>query len=260
MLRRFINDMKKYFQYSIVAARASLKAEVAGSYLNWIWWILEPVCFMLIYTFIFGYVFKSREQYFPIFVYIGLCMWQFFERTIKQSILLVKKNKSVVTKVYIPKFILILIRIWVNGFKMLISFAIVIALMLVYRVPLSWNIFYSIPIMLTMCLFTFGCATFLMHFGVYVADLSNVVNIAMKFFFYLAGIFYNVETRIETYGELLCKVNPIAFLITSLRQSLIYAMTPGRKLLILWFLISFVISIFGIRKIYKNENSYVKMI
>lgn len=260
MLKRFTNDVKKYFRYSIVAARASLKAEVAGSYLNWIWWILEPVCFMMIYTFIFGHVFKSREQYFTIFIYIGLCMWQFFERTIKQSILLVKKNKAVVTKVYIPKFILILIRIWVNGFKMLISFAIVIVLMLAYRVPLSWNVFYSIPIIVTMGLFTFGCATFLMHFGVYVADLSNVMNIVLKFFFYLTGIFYNVETKIENYGPILCKVNPIAFLITSLRQSLIYAMTPGRKLLLLWFAVSLLMSAAGIRKIYKNENSYVKMI
>ena len=43
---------------------AELKSEVADSYLNWLWWIIEPICFMLIYTFIFGYVFKNSEQYF----------------------------------------------------------------------------------------------------------------------------------------------------------------------------------------------------
>ena len=70
MTGRFIQDMKKYLPYSLVAARSQLRSEVANSYLNWIWWILDPICFMRIYTFIFGYVFNSKEAYFPIFIFI----------------------------------------------------------------------------------------------------------------------------------------------------------------------------------------------
>ena len=47
-MKRFANDLKKYHGYALYAAKAELKAEVAGSYLNWVWWILEPVCLMLI--------------------------------------------------------------------------------------------------------------------------------------------------------------------------------------------------------------------
>jgi len=54
MLQRFFADTKKYFQYSVFAAKSQLKSEVADSYLNWVWWVLDPFCFMLIYTFIFG--------------------------------------------------------------------------------------------------------------------------------------------------------------------------------------------------------------
>lgn len=260
MLIRFINDTKKYFRYSVFSAKAQLKAEVADSYLNWIWWILEPFCMMLIYTFIFGRVFNAREPYFPIFVYIGLGMWQFFERTIKQSIRLVKNNKSIVTKVYMPKFILILTRIWINGFKMMVSYGIVVVMMLFYKVPVTWNVLYFIPIILVLFIFTFGCSAFLMHFGVYVADLTNVMNIVLKFLFYLTGIFYNIETKIDEIGPLLAKANPMAFLITSMRRCLIYESTPGRKMLLLWLIVSLVISTFGLIKIYKYENSYVKMI
>ena len=49
--------MKKYWKYAIYSSKAQLKAEVANSYLNWLWWILDPLCFMLIYVFMFGYVF-----------------------------------------------------------------------------------------------------------------------------------------------------------------------------------------------------------
>lgn len=66
MFKRFMDDMKKYWKYAVYSSRAQLKSEIANSYLNWLWWILDPLCFMLIYVFMFGYVFKSDEQYFAI--------------------------------------------------------------------------------------------------------------------------------------------------------------------------------------------------
>lgn len=260
-MKRFIRDIKKYFRYSIIAAKSQLKAEVAGSYLNWLWWVLDPFCFMLIYAFIFGYVFGAKEPYFPVFIFIGISMWDFFNRMVTGSVKIVKNNKSIVSKVYLPKYILIVTKMWVNGFKMLISFGIVAAMMVVWRVPLTWNIVYSIPVTVLLMLFSFGCSCWLLHYGVFVEDLANVVNIVLRMTFYLTGIFYNVSKRIPApYGKQLVKYNPLAFFLESMRNSLLYGKTPHRKLMIAWFLVSFFISWGGVWKIYRNENSYVKSI
>ncbi len=260
MFKRFFFDIKKYFRFSLVSAKSQLKAEVANSYLNWIWWILDPLCFMLIYTFIFGYVFASREQFFPVFIFIGLSMWDFFNRVTVASVKIIRKNKSVISKVYLPKYILILNSILVNGFKMLISFSIVFIMMLIYQIPVSVNLLFFFPIILILCLFSFGLGCFLMHFGVYVEDLSNVISIVLRFLFYLTGIFYDVEKRIPQFGEALNRFNPLAFLLTSMRQSLIYAQTPDLMMLLFWFVFSLLFAMLGIRKIYKEENSYLKAI
>ena len=260
MFQRFIADIRKYFRYSTISARSQLKSEVANSYLNWIWWVLDPLCFMLIYTFIFGYVFGSSEQYFPVYIFIGLSMWDFFNRTLTGSVKIVKSNKAIVSKVYFPKYILILTRMWVNGFKMMISFAIVIVMMIFYQVPITWNILYFFPILVILGLLSFGCSCFLLHFGVYVEDLSNVVTIVLRFLFYCTGIFYNLEKRIADWGPLLNHYNPVAFLLSSMRNCMIYGKPPHRKLLLMWFAIALVLAILGVRKIYKEENSYVKAI
>ena len=55
--KQFFADIKRYKSYMICAAKSELKTEVADSYLNWIWWVLEPFCLMLVYTFIFGIIF-----------------------------------------------------------------------------------------------------------------------------------------------------------------------------------------------------------
>ena len=53
-MKRFFKDLKKYKNYIVYATWAELKSEVIGSYLGWLWLILEPLCFMLIYTFLAG--------------------------------------------------------------------------------------------------------------------------------------------------------------------------------------------------------------
>ena len=261
MFKRFMNDMKKYWKYAIYSSKAQLKSEIANSYLNWLWWILDPLCFMLIYVFMFGYVFKSNENYFAIFVFVGITMWDFFNKCLLQSVKVIKNNKAIVSKVYIPKFILLFIKIGVNGFKMFISILIVVAMLVVWKVPMTWNVLFSIPILITMFVLVFGFSCYLLHYGVFVEDLSNVLNIVLRLVFYLTGVFWNVMERLPApYNAYVGKGNPIAFLLTAMRDCVIYGKTPNLQVLGIWFAIGLVISIIGIRKIYKNENSYVKVI
>ena len=261
MFKRFRDDMKKYWKFAIYSSRAQLKSEIANSYLNWLWWVLDPLCFMLIYVFMFGYVFKSNQEYFAIFVFIGITLWDFFNKSLIQSVRLIKGNKPIVSKVYIPKFILLIVRMGVNGFKMCISLLIIVAMLVVWRVQLTWNVIYVIPIMMTLMVLVFGLGCFFLHYGVFVEDLSNVLNIFLRFLFYLTGVFWSIMDRLPSPLNLyIGRGNPIAFLISSMRDCVIYGKTPHRKLLLLWFIVGLVISILGVRKIYKNENSYVKVI
>ena len=125
------------------------------------------------------------------FVFIGNTVWTFFNKSITSSVKLISSNKSIVTKVYIPKFILVLEKMFVNFFKLLVSLLIVAGLMAFYRVPLSITMIEMIPLLIALFLFTFGFCVILSHFGVFVEDLSNVVTILMKLVFYFSGIFYS---------------------------------------------------------------------
>ena len=125
-MKRFFNDLKKYKNYIMYATWAELKTEVINSYLGFLWMILEPLAFMLIYTFIATIVFKSKVEYFPVFVFIGLSIWNFFNKMVTTSVKLVASNRDTVTKVYLPKFVLLLIKMGVNAFKMAVSFLLVV--------------------------------------------------------------------------------------------------------------------------------------
>jgi len=182
-MKRFINDVIKYYDYEVRSAKSSLKTEVANSYLNWIWWILDPLFSMMIYYLIFGVVFKAKEPYFTTFLFIVQTMWAFFCKNVVQSVKMIKRNKGIVSKVYIPKFVLLLSNMMVNGFKMMISSVIVIIMMIFSGVELSAYVFWFIPILLVLFLVTFAVSVNLMHYGVFIEDLGNVINIAMHLLF-----------------------------------------------------------------------------
>lgn len=260
-MKKFFKNLKKYNKYAIRSAKAELKSEVADSYLNWLWWIIEPFCFMLIYTFVFGTVFHNKMEYFASFVFIGLTCWEFFNRMISGSVKLIINNRDLVTKVYIPKYILLLSKSYTYIFKMLISMIITFGLMWYQGVTFSWHIVLVIPIFIVLYVLSFGIGCILMHFGVFLNDLSNLTTIALRMVFYLAGVFYNIQDRLSgSVAFLLLRCNPIAFLMHQARKALLYNSMLSWEGLLFWLIIGVVLSVIGITVIHKNENSYAKVI
>ena len=260
-IHKFYHDVRSYTRYAVWSARADLRAEVSNAYLDWLWWLIEPFCMMLIYTVIFGVIFKASEPYFPVFIFIGLTMWGFFSRCVSGSVNLIRSNRSIITRIYMPKFILLFSRMLVCGFKMMISFGVVVFMMLVFRVRPTVNIFGMIPILAVFFLFTFGLCNIFMHYGVYVNDLAYIVGIVLTMLMYLTGVFYDVGKRIPApFGELMEKYNPIAFLISSMRGALLYGKAPDWMMLGMWTLVSLLLTMVGVSTIYRNENGYVKVI
>ena len=259
-MKKFFQDVKKYFKYIIYATKSNLKSEVANSYLNWLWWILDPLCFMLVYTFMVEIVFKTSEPFFPVFVLIGLTAWNFFNVTMTSSVKLISNNKAIVDKVYIPKYVLILVKMFTNLFKMFISWALILIMMIIFKVPITLYVIQFLPILLVLFIISFGFATILMHLGVFVEDLSNIVTIILKLMFYLSGIFYMISTSIPSpYNGILLNLNPIALIIDSFRKTFLYGGWANYGMLGLWLLFGVSVSIWGIKIVQKYENSYAKV-
>jgi ABC-type polysaccharide/polyol phosphate export permease len=260
-MMRFIKEMKQYWGFAVYAAKCDLKAEVANSYLNWLWWILEPLSAMIIYAVVFGIVFQSNEQYFPIFIFTGIIMWDFFNRCIMSSIDLIRGNQHIISRVYMPKYILLVQRMLVLGFKLSINLGLVAIMLAVFKVHIGINIFMVIPVFIVFFTFCFACGLLLMHLGVYVSDLQNALVIILNLAFYITGIFYNVQTSFpQPFGYIIQRINPIAYFIFCFRKCVIYNETPSMIMLGIWFVLSLILAAVSLRLIYKNENDYVKMI
>ena len=142
----------------------------------------------------------------------------------------------------------------------MIAFSLVVIMMIGYQVPVDWKALLMLPLFLVLIVVTFAFSSVLLHFGVYVEDLANVVTVVLKLLFYLTGIFYSIRNRVPyPYSSLLLKCNPMALLVDSMRRVLIYQEMPEWGAVLAWLLIGMVMSVVGVRNIYRHENSYVKV-
>lgn len=267
MIAKIIRHLQRYNPYSVYAAKSELKGEVSASYLTWIWWILDPVLFMLVYVFITVVVFRSSGEYLPVVVIIGLSVWNFFNKNVSISVRIVYAFKGIVSKIYVPKYMLILEKMYVNFFKMLISFGIVAGFLLAYRIPFRLQLLGCVPLIVLLFVLTLACCIIVAHFGVYVNDLYNIVQVILRFLFYLSGVFYDIGARL---GErmflgfdlnwLMTHVNPIAYLIDEMRRIIIYGESMDPWLFLYWLLISLALLWLGLFLMYRHENSYVKVV
>jgi len=261
MIKRIINDVKKYRAYCFYSTKATLKSEVAGSYLNWLWWILDPLLFMLVYTFIVQVVFNKKMPNFHIYVFIGLNIWKVFNSCVVSSASLIRQNKGVLSKVYVPKFIMLLTKLFVAYFKLSVSFILVFVMCIFFGIPFSAKLLYCIPILLVLFVVTFGASSIIMHMGVYLKDLSNIMNVLLRLVYYMSGIFFDIAGGVPyPYNEILLKLNPIAFVIQSMRQVIMYQKAPDLLILTLWFFGGLFMVLLGLHWMYRHENNYVKVV
>lgn len=260
-LQKFGQDIKKYRQYMVYAAETDLKAEVANSYLNRLWWLLEPFFNMLVYVIVFGNLMGNSIENYATFVFSALLMWNFFNKTVNYSVKLVRNNKDIITKVYIPKFILLLSNMILNFMKLLFSLIVLVVMMLVFRIGVGFNILWVIPAYVVMMLLAFGIGMIFLHFGVYVDDLSYAVGILMNMLMFLSGIFYDPMTTLpDPLNMVIMCLNPVAAVVDTMRNALLCNTASNLPIIGMWFCISIILCCVGVHIVYKNENSYVKIV
>lgn len=257
---KFIYAIKKYLPYAKETAISELKSQVAESHLGWLWWILDPLFFMLVYTFIVQYIFGVKINNFALFVFIGLIAWNFFASTVTSSVNLVRSYKSVFLKVYMPKYILIITQIIINFIKMLIGFSISVVVIMILKVNITINILSLIPILIVYILLTFGVSLFFTHFGVYVSDLQNVTAIVIRLLFYMSGVFYTLDRLPDGIKVIYTLICPTGFFLQQYRNVMMYGTNANYLVLLYWFIISIILIFFGLKLMNKYESTYIKVI
>lgn len=246
-------------EYILLYAKILLKTRVAGSYLGFLWLYIDPLMFMIIYSFVVMIIFKSNIEHFNIFVLIGITAWNMFSRSVLMAATSIVRNKAIFEQVYFHKFVYPTIYLMSYIYEFLISMSLIIVMIFVERVPLTWHFIEVVPVLFTLSLFTYGCSLIIAHLGVYLFDIRNILDFTLRFVFYLTPIMWSFENLKFKFMWLL-KINPMQVILGSFRSCILYGKSPVYLYLLIICIFSCVLIQIGYKLISKKEDEYARMI
>ena len=149
------NKFVKYIPLIKELVSRDLKVKYRRSLLGYLWSLLNPLLMMAVMNMVFSHVIRSDIGNFPLYLICGQTLFGFFSESSSMAMTSVIWNASLIKKIYIPKYIFPISRIFSSFVTMSFSLAAIIIVMLITRSKFYWTIFLVvIPVFF---LFLFCC-------------------------------------------------------------------------------------------------------
>jgi len=252
-----IQKLKSTLGLSFQLAKANFKLKNEGSYLGYLWYLLEPLATFIIFILIRGVIRGGKSPNYGLYLIIGLVVFNFFRNITTSSAISILKNRGFIKTTNIQKEVFVISDILQATFSHIIEIFVLIIFLLIFNIPIVRTFFYIFIFMIYL-IFNTGLAFLLATIGIYISDLSNIWKILARLLWFATPIFYTVKP-----GELLYNLNqfnPLYYFVTSTRDFILYGTLPTLGGIIKLILMSIVVFIIGILIFNKNKNKFADLV
>jgi len=204
---------------------ADLKNRYQNTALGFFWSLLSPLLLALVLYFIFSHLF-GREENFAINLLVGIMAWRFFANGTSSSLGAIVGKPSLVTKVYIPRQILVLSNTLANIISSLLEFIVLLPIIFVLlgHLPVTVLLFPFVHIIYFW--FIYGAGLFLSSLFVYFRDLNQIWEVVTQVLFFCSPIIYPL-TIVPAYLMPYYRLNPITQFIAIYRDVIVAGNLPS---------------------------------
>jgi lipopolysaccharide transport system permease protein len=220
-----MNELWKYRELIWNLTQVNLKVRYQNTSLGFLWSILSPLLLALVLFFVFRYMYH-QEVNFAAYLLVGLMSWRFFSVSTTSAVYSVVGKASLVTKVYIPREILVLSNSLANLISSLLEFIIIIPLLFIVTGHLLLTIFLFPLVFLVYFWFAYGVSLCLGAFYVYYRDINQIWEVLVSTLFFLSPVVYpmvSISDKVTPFYLL----NPLTAFIVIFRDLMIYGALPS---------------------------------
>lgn len=232
------------------------KREVIGRYRGSImglsWSFLNPLLMLIVYTFVFSVVFKSRwsgagdesRTQFALILFVGMIIHGFFSEIVNKAPQIILGSTNYVKKVVFPLEILPVISLCGVLFHSLISLLVLTCCFFAFNGFLHWTIVFIPLVFLPLIIFCLGLGWILSSLGVFMRDVGQTTVIVTTIMMFLSPVFFPV-TALPLKFQGWIMLNPLTFIIEQARDVFIWGRLPDWKGLMMYTLAAILVTWVG---------------
>ena len=256
-----LKEVWEYRELLGILARRDVSVRYKQSIVGIGWAVIQPLLTMLIFTIIFGMFAKlpSDGLPYPIFSYCALLPWTYFARSLGDSSDSLVGSSHLITKVYFPRLILPLSKVFSGLIDFAIAFAILLGMMAWYRIAPTKGLL-ALPLFIGIAMLAaLGVGTWFTALNVRYRDVKFVVPFLIQFWMYASPVAYSTSIIPEKW-QWIYGLNPMVGVIEGFRWAMLGKAAPSITLLLIPSLIIFAILISGLYYFKKMEKTFADII
>ena len=261
-MKKYIKEMIKRKDLIVYLVMSGQKADNRDSYLGYFWWLLDPLLNVLIF-YLVRVVFLNRGggPDLPLYLAIGLVVWKWMNATISKSSRSITRYSSIINQVYLPKSIFPLATTFSEMFNFGFGLIVIAIFLIAFGVVPSWEIIFLPIIIIVQLLFLLAVSLGVAYFSVFIRDIDHLIKHIVRIFFYVSPIIWGEPSSSSATMKkfsFLRDLNPVAIIVDSYRDILMYGRLPNIVGLSIVAMGSLIIFILLIRHYSRNEHKIIK--
>lgn len=202
-----------------------LKLRYRNSLLGVGWSFLEPLLILSILNIVFSTILKNNIENFPIFLILGLTMFNMFTRGSSMSIESILGRSPIIKSAYLKREIFPIASNITAFLMMCIEFSIVIAFIVFFHLIPAYTVIIIPYFLVILFVLTLGISLPLSILNVRFRDVRIIWAVITQSLFFLTPIFYKIDFLPTSISELV-RMNPLALLIEMSHNALLYDKFP----------------------------------
>lgn len=211
----------------------NIRLRYKSSLLGFIWTLLNPLLFLVIFLVIFSEAFPQVPNY-PVFALSGLIFWAFFSTTSTHIMGALVENAAVLRSMAVPPMVFPLGQLLAGLFNLAMSFIPFAVILHLFGREANLSDLLVLPIVLCFAAFIMGLCVALAALNVYFRDVGLLWNALLPALFYVTPIAYPADL-IPARLRWIIEINPLYQFIAAFRMVLVDGMIPR---LDTWFILA----------------------
>lgn len=258
------NDIREFWQYRELLyffAWRDLKVRYKQTAVGVGWAIFQPFITMVIFSIFFGHFAKmpSDNVPYPIFVYVGLLIWNFFSTALSDTSNSLINNQAIVTKVYFPRLILPISTVITKLVDFFAASFILVFLMMYYHYLPNLAGLLILPLLVVITFFAAtGAGLFLAAVNVKYRDVRYVLPFFIQSLLFITPVIYPASIA-GKYSWILA-INPMTGVIKAAHAAILGNAPINWMLLSISGLVCVFLFIFGVIYFKKTERFFADVI
>lgn len=224
-----IQSLNRFWSLTLSLAIAEFKLKNEGSYLGILWYLLNPLLMFALLFFIFADRLGARIDNYPVYLLIGIIMFNFFQQITTESTKIIIDNSNLIKSIAFPREILISSIVLKTIFSHIFEVAAFLVFLIILGTSITGLVLYPL-ILFFFCLFVYGFSLILSALTVYFIDLDNIWLFVVRLLWFATPIFYAIEGQSQLF--ILNLFNPVYYFITIARSIIVYAEMPSNWLMV----------------------------